>query len=260
MSAPQVPPLADVISEAIDTLTCFSIPLYIDKRGRPLHIGTGFFVTSGSDCFLVSAAHVLDIAVASGMYFYSTPQEKRHLDGRLIRSKAPEGRHKDIIDIGVLKLGPVGRPPFPDVRKFAMDISYLKPIYTPRSDKGYAIIGFPCTKNGFRVHKKDVLAAPYAYRSQSIPESIYVKHGVSTESHVLLPLDLKKAFGPAGEAMHFPKPDGMSGAPVVVLYGDQGEESRVFPVVAVGIEYRTSDRVLVATDVRFVLEAIQHAA
>jgi hypothetical protein len=40
---------------------------------------------------------------------------------------------------------------------------------------------------------------------------------------------------------------------------EHNEGSRVFPVVAVGIEYRKADRVLVATDVRFVLEAIRRS-
>jgi hypothetical protein len=254
------PPGGDVFAEAIDLLACFTVPLYIDERSRPLHIGTGFFVNVGPDCFLVSAAHVFDIAAISGMYFYSTENQKRHLDGNMLRSKAAFGRKQDKVDIGVLRLGTEGRPPFSQIRKFAMDISYLKPEYIPRAGKGYVIIGFPCTKNGFRVHTSDVLAAPYAYRSDSIPDEDYAKHGVSTESHVVLPLNLKKVFGPEGQAIHFPKPEGMSGAPVVVLYGDSIEQSRVFPVAAVGIEYRAKEKVLIATDVRFVIDAIRQAA
>ncbi len=253
-------PDGDVFAEAIDLLSCFSIPLYIDERGRPSHVGTGFFVNSGANCFLVSAAHVFDIAAKSDMYFYSTPNQKRHLDGHMLRSKAPLGRKRDVVDVGILRLGHAGRPPFPQVQKFAMDISYLKPSYVPRSGKGYVVIGFPCTKNGFRIHKSDVLAVPYAYRSQSISDEEYPSHGVSNNTHVVLPLDLKKVFGPNNQPIQFPKPQGMSGAPVTVLHGDSIDESRVFPVTAVAIEYRSKEKMLIATDVSYVIDAIRKAA
>ncbi len=253
------PSLSDVISEAIETLTAFSVPLYSDDAGRPLLRGTGFFVNVGSECFLISAAHVLDQAMAEGMYVYSAPRQKRYLQGRVVRSGTPENRSTDIVDIGVLKLSGIGRPPFAEVRKFAMDVSYLKPHRLPRAGREYVIVGFPATKNQFRVRHKDMLAVPYAYRSDSIPEVEYRKNGVSPESHVLLPLDLRRGFDAAGRPTHFPRPQGMSGAPVVVLF--EGEsEARVFPVVAVGIEYRKAERILVASDVRFVLEAIRRAA
>jgi hypothetical protein len=75
-----------------------------------------------------------------------------------------------------------------------MDVSYLKPRRLPRAGRHYVIIGFPETKNRFRVKHRDVPANPYAYWTESLPESDYRKHDVSPESHVLLPLDLRKGF------------------------------------------------------------------
>jgi hypothetical protein len=193
------------------------------------------------------------------MYFYSSANQKRQLDGQLVRSRAPDGRPNDVVDIGVVKLGRTGRPPFPDVNKFAMSLDYLKPRRLPRTGRHYVIIGYPETKNRFRVAHRDVVAAPYAYRTDPIPESSYESHGVSPASHVVLPLDLRRAFDTANRPIHFPKPQGMSGSPVVVLHELEGE-ARVFPVVAVGIEYRRTERVLIATDVQFVLDALRHAA
>ena len=51
----------------------------------------------------------------------------------------------------------------------------------------------------------------------------------------------------------------MSGSLVVVLYESEHSESRTFPVVAVAIEYRKSDKVVIATDVKYVMEAIKNA-
>lgn len=248
----------EIIAEAIDTLTSFCIPLYVDINDRPVLRGTGFFVNIETDCYLVSAAHVLDDALSHSMYFYSSPRQKRYLDGKIVRPKSADGRHNDRIDVGVVKLGSVGRPPFPEMRKFAMDLSYLKPCRVPRADRHYVIIGYPETKNRFRIVQRDILATPYAYRTDSLPDTEYKSHGVTPESHVLLPLNLRQGFDSDNRPVHFPKPQGMSGSPVFVLY-EEDSDSRVFPVVAVGIEYRKPHRALVATDVQFVLEAIERA-
>ena len=71
-----------------------------------------------------------------------------------------------------------------------------------------------------------------------------------------LPLDQKKGFDDLGRPVHFPKPEGMSGGPMTILYSDDDDDYRVFPVVAVGIEYRKKQKVLIATDVKYVLEVL----
>lgn len=86
------------------------------------------------------------------------------------------------------------------------------------------------------------------------------RYGVSPETHVVLPLERTVGFDSAGRRVNFPKPNGMSGGPVTVLCGDGTGESPVFPVVAVGIEYRQRQNVLIATDVKYVLGAIANAA
>jgi len=252
--------LAEVISEAVATLTHFTIPLYQDNDGRPSLCGTGFLVKADESNYLVSAAHVFDIASEHGLFFYSSPNTLRHLDGHMVRSRFSESRKTDLVDIGVLKLSGEGVPPFPEVRRYAMDISYLQASKLPREGKNYVIIGYPFTKNRFNIPDKTVLAAPYAYRSESITEIEYPEYGVSTESHVILPLDQNKGFDHSGRPVNFPKPEGMSGGPMTILYGDHEDDSRVFPVVAVGIEYRKNKKVMIATDVKYVLDAISHAA
>ena len=251
--------LDNAIGTAIDTLIDFSIPLYVDSDGKPSHLGTGFFVQKKDDYFLVSAAHVLDIALSHGLFFYSSPSVIQHLTGRLVRSRPTEVGRDEHVDIGVVKITGEVQSPYPEVRKFAMDISYLKPRYLPRSKKHFAFIGFPATKSKVKRKDRTILVKPYSYRSDSILEGDYARHGVQPETHVVLPLDLRKGFDPDGNKVHFPKPQGMSGAPVVVLYEQDDGGSRTFPVVAVTIEYRKKDKVVVATDVQYVLEAIDRA-
>ena len=253
--------LPEAIEQAVDVLSALSVPLYQDHNGRPSLHGTGFFVKVGSSSFLVSAAHVMDTAGDNGLYFFSSPRVRRHLAGKLLRTGPKEKRSDDLIDIGVLKLEGGATPPYPDVNKFAMDLTYLRPKYRPRTGRSYVLIGFPGTKSRTDPHAQTVEVKPHAFRLSPIDEGAYDRHGVSPDTHVVLDLDLKRGFDLQGNHQHFPKPQGMSGAPIIVLYEHSGEgDARVFPVVGVATTYRKAERVLIATDIGFVIDAIHRAA
>jgi hypothetical protein len=160
-----------------------------------------------------------------------------------------------------VKLDGGAAPPYPDVNKFAMDLSYLRSGYLPRTGKSYALIGFPATKSRTDPNAGTVEVKPHAFRLAPIDENEYARLGVSPDTHVVLELDLKRGFDPLGKHQQFPKPQGMSGAPIIVLYEHDGEgDSRVFPVVGVATTYRKRDRVLIGTDIGFVIDAIRRAA
>jgi hypothetical protein len=255
--------LTQVMAEALTVLTHFPVPLYLeDDYGRPSLHGTGFFVKSGDAHFLVTAAHVLDTAHERGLFFYVEPGRIRTVTGLSTRSgRSAAGRATDIVDIGVVRLTEDSVPPYPRVEKYAMELEYLHPEYLPRGSRGYGILGFPATKSKLSRAEATVLAAPHAYLCQPIPDGDYPSLGFEPKTHLLLHLNLKVGYGLDGGHQHFPKPQGMSGAPVFVLYSDGPEDNaRVFPVVAVGIEYRPREKLLIATDVRYVLEAIGNAA
>jgi hypothetical protein len=250
--------LPAVIGEAIDLLTKFSVPLYVnDEYRRPEQFGTGFFVRVGGSHFLVSAAHVLDVARTRRVYFYAAKDKLRHLTGHVLTTGDPADRERDLVDVGVMEFTGDGMPPYPDVDKVPMDISYLKPRYLPRSGKHYTLVGFPATKSIVDTKDRTALVSPYAYRSDPIEDNRYPEQGFTPESHVLLPLDLRRGFDPAGKKRIFPKPQGMSGSPIVVLYEEASDYSTGVPVVAVGTRYRRNKKLLIGTDIGFALGAIE---
>lgn len=253
--------LSVAIEQATALLLKFSVPLYQNHNGRPSLYGTGFFVKAGNDNFLISAGHVLDPTKHNGLFFYSAPGTHRHLSGQLLLSKHEKNSGKDMKDIGVLKLSESDAPPYLEVDKFAMDISYLEPRYRPRAGKRYILIGFPATKSVIKnTPNKSVTTAPYAFRNWSIDDAEYSKHGLDPDMHVALPLKLKKTFGADGAHQHFPKPQGMSGSPIVVLYDEEGDDDpNSFPVVAVATDYRRSSNILFGTDIQCVLDAIKNS-
>lgn len=96
--------LIALLDEATDVLTSFVVPLYEDNDGRPSLFGSGFFVRSGVDHFLVSAAHVLEALRGRPLFYYITPTTTRKLSGQLRLNRWNGDRNSDPIDIGVLRL------------------------------------------------------------------------------------------------------------------------------------------------------------
>jgi hypothetical protein len=249
---------ADFLREAAQLLTKLVVPIYEnDRRGRPSLHGSGFFVRHNDHHFLVSAAHVLESLRRTELFYYSGVRTLRTLSGRLLTNPWTGDRDNDPIDVGVLHLSGRGLPPYPEVEKFPMDISYLRPGYR-RAGRMHAIVGFPASKSSVNPAAREVEVSAFLYRSSSIPEDEYVSHGCNAREHVCMHLDLKGAVDEDGKHRHFPKPQGMSGAPVFVLYDEDGtNDARVFPVVAVGTKYRKTAKLLVGTDVAVVLDMIR---
>lgn len=254
--------LPKVIDEATDLLAKFVVPLYEDDdRGRPSLLGSGFFVNANEHYFFVSAAHVLETLKKKPLYYYITNATTRKLSGKLLLNPWHGDRERDPIDIGVLKLSGEGLPPYPKVDKFAMDISYLRPGFLPRSGKNYMIVGFPASRSKVNRVAREVAATPYGYHNYSVEESEYSKQGLTPEAHLVLPLDLEVGFDSNGKHRNFPRPQGMSGSPMWVLYDEEGgNNDRVFPVVAVGTKYRKNKRIIIGTDIAVVVDMIKKVA
>jgi len=110
------------------------------------------------------------------------------------------------------------------------------------------------------VKDRTALAAPFAFLAESLPEHDYRGFGIEPRTHVALSIDVKRGFGPDGSQKQFPKPQGMSGSPLAVLFEDEEpSDARAFPIVGVAIEHRRDKKAIIATDVSAVLDAIAHA-
>ena len=70
-----------------------------------------------------------------------------------------------------------------------------------------------------------------------------------------------RVYGPDGKQITFPKPNGMSGSPVWLIYDDEGPNDPVHtPVVGILIEHCPSKLALVATDIGFAVDMIRSRA
>ena len=249
--------LPQACAEAADVLLSLSIPLYQAIDERPWLCGTGFVVRAPSGYFLVTAAHVLDGAKENGVFFYSRPNIVRFVRGRSLRSSDSSRRPEDPFDIGVVWLSDGVMPPYAEVNKLAVDTSWLKPCDLPRRGKNHLIIGFPQSKATISNASREVTVTSCAYRSDSLDDAEYSQFGLDPKTHIAIRLDLKVGYDPDGKHRNLPRPQGMSGAPMIVLFDEDGiGEPSYFPIVAVGIEFRETEKLLIGTDISIAMAMI----
>lgn len=250
--------LAHAAQEVADVLLMLSIPLYVEVRGRPWLCGTGFIVQKGERYCLVSAAHVLDHSQENGLFYYIGPKRPRVVRGQMVRSSRPETRSSDPLDIGVIQLVGGEMPPYSEVEKVATPFSWLRPKRVPREGKNYMIVGFPQSKSTVSSSTFQVEVTACPYRANSLSDAELRALGLEPAYQLAMHLDLKVGYDPDGNHRNFPKPMGISGAPIIELYDELGEDDpSIFPIVGVGVEHHKSKRVLLGTDIGAVSEVVE---
>ncbi len=253
------PTFKQALLSAAELLLKFTVPLYEIDGVKPSLLGTGFLVRYSGKNFLISAAHVLEGIKERPLRYYIAPNITRKLTGKLAITSCNGPRAEDPIDIGVLLLDGDGQPPHPTVGKFAADFSYLRPTLLPRFQKQYLFIGYPGSRSKANPTAKEVTVEPYSYWCPSAPELSYSTTGYSATDHLLLPLDVKQGYDLDGVKCAFPKPHGMSGSPIVMLYDEVGEnDPRIFPIVGVATTYLKEKNLVIATDIRIAVDLIMN--
>lgn len=236
--------LAKALSEAIQTLVKCVVPLYSDHRGAPAIAGSGFFVRHGSLDFLVSAAHVLDIFKKEQGYYYVTPSTTRKLSGRLItNAHVGRSRKDDLLDVGAILLEGPALPPYPAVAKFPIDSSLLLANHQVTSTSRYGFVGFPESRSSVRRSPRQISVEAHAYIGNSIPPDEYRKSRLDPSSHICLAFDNKRSFDLEGQPKKFPKPHGISGAPIFHLYDEENlTDEGAFTIAGVITTWRPQAR------------------
>lgn len=240
------------------------LPLFAEtSSGKPRLVGSSFLVSSGTDSYLVSAAHVFDeLKAGHELFFYIEPHIKRKLSGCLRLTKTPVGNDRkcDRLDVGVLKLEGLGLPPYPEVEKYPVAIGALIPNALPREGKQYLLVGFPESKSRANPIAREVVSEVSSFRNISVPPQKYADLGVSPQSHVVLSFDRKRTVGPDSLIRTFPEPSGISGSPVWLLYDENGfNDPDKTPIVGVAIEHHKTHHAIVATDIDIALRLINEA-
>ncbi len=251
------------ITKLANILACHIIPLFTETSGGiPKLVGSSFLVSSRTNSYLLSAAHVFDeLKNGHELFFYIEPHTKLKLSdsGSLLLTKTPDGKNRkaDRLDVGVLKLEGLGLPPYPKVDKYPLAIGALMPNLLPRESKQYLLVGYPASKSNASPKNREVVSKVYGYRNISALPQKYVDLEVTPESHIVISFDRKRTVGSNSQVCAFPEPSGISGSPVWLLYDENGFNDPVqTPIVGIAIEHHKSHHVIVATDIEVALRLI----
>jgi hypothetical protein len=113
--------------------------------------------------------------------------------------------------------------------------------------------GFPASKGKGNPASREFLTRATTYLASSIPIDRYSKLGLSSDTHIVLPFNEKDIYDLEGRRVQLPALNGMSGSPVWELRRAEEGGPRI---VGVFLEYRRAEKVIVASDIRFVLKLI----
>ena len=162
---------SEAVTRLSNILCRFLLPLFAaSSGGKPKLVGSSFLVSSGTSCYLVSAAHVFDeLRAGRELFFYVEPKTTRKLSGTLWLTRAATGmtRACDRLDVGVLKLEGPGLPPYPKVQKHLLPISALMANALPRDGKQYLLVGFPESKSRANPVARYMASRPHSFRNVS---------------------------------------------------------------------------------------------
>jgi hypothetical protein len=241
-----------------DKLLGFSkyvVPIYIRENGVLKHEGTGFLVNSGENDYLISAAHIFRQCVKKELLFITGNGK-----GCLIQFNAMiinRETENDLYDIGVMGLLN-NKPPYKAVGKESINICKLLPNCKPKWAKEFGVIGFPETKSYSNNVDKSVSVKLYRYRANSVGEEQYKNVGITSEHHIALHFDRKKCINEDGIASIFPKPIGLSGAPIVLLHDNSNPDQDQEPyIVGVATTYKGKEKLIYGADISIAIHFIK---
>ena len=239
----------------IDQCVC---PLWVPECGKPELIGTGTLLIVEQTRFLITAAHVTDIAV-NGTLLVGNQKGFQKIRGYGKATQHVSGsRQDDRNDTAVIKLTE-------DTVAFIEELFVPLPVnYTDvngsfHSGVPYEFSGYPWRK--VQLEKTEAILEPrlYTFRVESIPETNYGVLGIAPHTHIAVKFDPKQVTDANGRTVAAPNPEGMSGGPVWRFTPtDLGGRLIWTPSLAgIVIEYISSKQTLIGVRINAALEGIR---
>ena len=229
--------LAERVARAVERLLPAVSPIFIPApNGDAQVIGTGILLRVGPSEFVVTAAHVMDIARHE--FYVGGESRIVAVSGRYTNTHAPGGlRANDRFDLAIIPLRESEVADLRDSRFLALE--ELEPSevvdYRPTWGSKYLMVGFPATKQG-KTRDNVVQVDPLRFAARARPLADYVDTHWSPRDHLIIEYDKKVAWTLNGQVT-LPDPNGVSGGGLFRIRGWVGEEDERETLVAIPIEY-----------------------
>ena len=238
-------------------------PIYgADNQGNPIHIGSCFIIERNFKKFLITASHVINEKEQSKTNLYIGIRGKYggliDIIGNTIFLNSKNSK-TDKIDIAVIKLEETRYNSIKWKKLVALSFDYLEHNSNNVTEKLGVAIGYPNSKN--KISRHNLKMTGLSHSSLIIhKEDVFISIGASPKDHILIEYD-KKVKDSDGNFHKSSTPTGMSGGPLVTFNVEVNDYLQdIIPDIKISgvlIEYHKLKKVLLATKIKYVLEAIQ---
>jgi hypothetical protein len=248
--------LAQRTAFALERVLPAICPVLIPSRtGDPEVVGSAVLIRVGPSEFLVTAAHVMDIA--QDQFYVGAEETIVGISGRFTATVAPNGnRNDDHLDLAVL---PLAEHEVRDLRSCRfLSLDELEPLerpdHRPVVGSKYLLVGYPCSKQ--KIGADGILnVAPMRFVANARPAAEYCAPWVP-QDHVMIEFDKKTSWGVGGKITP-PDPYGVSGGGIFRVRGLLGGGRQSERLVAIPIVYTgKSGKSVIGTRISAVLSHI----
>jgi hypothetical protein len=229
-----------------EALLAATSPIYAQTDSGALEaVGTGIFFKHDERHFVLSAGHVL--RHMNNQRLLIGDNRLALLNGRFFRSP------NDDIDLGFVPLTEEQFALMSGARFLSADDANLsgRPETEPGGHRFY-VVGFRADMNVSDDAPTTVESDGAAYLAHAAPDTKHGDVGLSAESHLVLAFDRNILFSEATSVESEEEPQGMSGAGVWQFTASRESDK----LVAILIEYSNTQRVIIATRIRPLLDAL----
>ena len=238
-------------------------PIYgADNQGNPIHIGSCFIIERNFKKFLITASHVINEKEQPKTNLYIGIRDENgglvDIIGNAIFLNSKKSK-TDKIDIAVIKLEEKRYNSVIWKKLVSLPFNYLEYSSHNVAEKLGVAIGYPNSKNKISRHNLKMTALSHS--SLIIhKEDVFISIGANSKDHILIEYD-KKVKDSNDNLHNSPTPTGMSGGPLVTFSIEVNNYLQdIIPDIKISgvlIEYHKLKKVLLATKIKYVLEAIQ---
>jgi hypothetical protein len=201
-----------MIRTAADRLSYVLPLLSFEKTNKPFVASCAVKVLIGTQRWLFTAAHVVDLLNQQDLWFATAGNEWSNVTGESNRTDPPQGRprEEDRIDAAVIRLSEPSASliPGPFLSLKGMDINDPYVFKTK-----YLILGYPGSRTKKNFMDRKVTPRSLQYVGSNVSLDKYVAAGVFPYAHVAMDFDRENVIGNVGLTTA-PHPSGMSGCGV----------------------------------------------
>jgi hypothetical protein len=239
-------------------------PIYgIARPGvAPKHVGSSVLLSISGKKFLVTAGHVTDSAKITTLHVAGTKELIPLSFDAGLTTNPDIPRSGDVYDFSVCVLSDIMQRDLGDVRYITEKEIYRSAPFG--RNRLRMVMGYPTSKNkrGIDNPRRYIGGTTWIYVSLPVNDTNTIE-GIPDGDHLLVEFDHEKSLNPDGIGTHSIYPTGASGGAMFDLGKFDDPERLAKPaqceakLVGILTEYRSREKVIVATSMRALLDCCQ---